>query len=77
VPPPNSGVADTLGEAKVALMKRYEKVRRRNSLNEQKITERLVGGARITSSTPPPGLRLREPKDSVSILRPPPNLQPC
>jgi hypothetical protein len=27
-PPPNTGMADTLGEAKVALAKRYEEVKR-------------------------------------------------
>jgi hypothetical protein len=74
VPPANGGTADTLDEAKAALMKRYEKVRRRNSLNRQKIAERLMGGG---GSHLPPGLRLRERKDSVSILRVPPNLQPC
>jgi hypothetical protein len=36
-------VADTLDEAKAALMKRYEKVKRRNSLNKQSIAGRLVG----------------------------------
>jgi hypothetical protein len=63
-------------------MKRYEKVRQRNSLNKQKITERLAGEAgdhilHPTTRSPPPALRLRERKDSVSILRVPPNLQPC
>jgi hypothetical protein len=51
-------------------MQHYEKVKRGNSLHRQNITGRLMGGDRIFHPT-------LEPKDSGSILRVPPNLQPC
>jgi hypothetical protein len=72
--PSESCVVDTLHE-EGAPVKRYEKVRGRNSLNKQSITKELWMG-RERNPHPTTGLRLRERKHLISILRVPPNFQP-